>query len=455
MNYTSFLLQNPWRNGEFKDNRSIGREIFPTLLQDMESKNITVITGSRQVGKTTLVMDIVSHLLQKSVPAESIFYFNLDDFNLHPYFENYTDFIQFINSEYKGFSYIFIDEIQRLVNPGIFLKILSDLKLDMKIVVSGSSSLELRAKVSEHLTGRKHTFEIFPFSFEEFLSARNAAFYKRKTMDDLVKFHSSDLSKLLSEFVTFGGYPKVVLTEGVRAKTIELKEIYDSYIRKDVKDFLKVENISGYNNLVKGLALQTGNLLNYNELSLLTGLNIQTVKKYMDYLEGTYIYRRVPPYFTNARKEISKSPKIYAYDMGLMNYITNRLDADATDKGSLMENFVFTELVKKDLGVKFWRTGAGAEVDFVIDSVPIEVKSTALKNFSLSRSFASYLSTYEPKTSFYINADFYGEREFDGRIVTFCPLWAVPLLAKQLRSFPHQAGNPAYNSFIHRPASEI
>lgn len=435
-------MQNPWRSGEFKDSRSIRREIFTTLLQDMESKTITVITGSRQVGKTTLVMDMVSHLLQKGIPAEAIFYFNLDDFNLHSYFENYTDFIQFINSEYKGFSYIFIDEVQRLVNPGIFLKILYDLKLDMKIVVSGSSSLELRAKVSEHLTGRKHTFEIFPFSFEEFLSARNAAFYERKTIDDLVKFHGIDLSKLLSEFVTFGGYPKVVLTEGVWAKTIELKEIYDSYIRKDVKDFLKVENISGYNNLVKGLALQTGNLLNYNELSLLTGLNIQTVKKYMDYLEGTYIYRRVPPYFTNARKEISKSPKIYAYDMGLMNYINNRLDTETADKGSLMENFVFTELVKKDLSVKFWRTGAGAEVDFVIDNVPVEVKSTALKNFSLSRSFVSYLSTYEPKTSFYINADFYGEREFDGRIVTFYPLWAVPSMAKQLRSFPHQIGNP-------------
>lgn len=431
MDYTSFLLQNPWRSGDFKDDQSVEREIFPALLQDMEHKDITVITGSRQVGKTTLLMDIVSHLLQKGVPAEAIFYFNLDDFNLHPYFENYTDFIEFINSEYKEFSYIFIDEVQRLENPGIFLKILSDLKLNMKIVVSGSSSLELRAKVSEHLTGRKHTFEIYPFSFEEFLSARNASFYGKKDMEALVKFHSSDLDKLLKEFVTFGGYPKVVLTEGTRAKTIELKEIYDSYIRKDVKDFLRVENISGYNNLVKGLALQSGNLLNYNELSSLTGLNVQTVKKYIDYLEGTYIFKRLPPYFTNARKEISKSPKIYAYDMGLMNYITNRLSAAIGDTGSLMENFVFTELAKKGLGIKFWRTGAGAEVDFIVNEIPIEVKSSTLKRPTLSKSFISYLNTYEPGKSFYINADFYGEREFNGQEVKYFPLWAVPLLAKQ------------------------
>ncbi len=122
MNYTSFLLPNPWRSGDFTDDKSIEREIFPAVLQDMESKDITVITGSRQVGKTTVLMDIVSHLLKKGVAAEAIFYFNLDDFNLHPYFENYTDFLQFIDSEYNGFSYIFIDEIQRLENPGIFLK---------------------------------------------------------------------------------------------------------------------------------------------------------------------------------------------------------------------------------------------------------------------------------------------------------------------------------------------
>ncbi len=114
-----------------------------------------------------------------------------------------------------------------------------------------------------------------------------------------------------------------------------------------------------------------------------------------------------------------------------MNYITNRLAADIADKGSLMENFVFTELVKKDVEIKFWRTGGGAEVDFVVDGIPIEVKSTPLRKDSLSRSFISYLNTYEPKTGYFINADYYGDREFGGREVKFYPLWAVPLLVKQ------------------------
>jgi predicted AAA+ superfamily ATPase len=431
MNYTAFQLQNPWRTGNFQDDGSIPREIFPSLWQDIDKREITVITGSRQVGKTTLLMDIVSQLLQNQVPAEAVFYFNLDDFNLHPYFDNYTDFIEFIKSEYKGFAYIFIDEVQRLKNPGLFLKIINDLKLQMKLVVSGSSSLELKAKISEHLTGRKHTFEISPFSFEEFLSTRKVTYYSTKDLEALVKFHSQELSKLLMEFVTWGGYPKAVLAEGIKAKTVELKEIYDSYIKKDVADFLKIENIGGYNNLIKGLALQSGNILNYNELSLLSGLNVQTVKKYLDYLEGTYIFKRVPPFFSNPRKEISKSPKIYAYDMGLMNYITDRLKSEISDTGSLMENYVFTELVKKGLEVKFWRTGAGAEVDFIVNGAPVEVKASVLNSPLLTKSFFSYLETYKPVSAYLINNNFYGKREVEGKTVYFYPLWAVPLLVKE------------------------
>jgi predicted AAA+ superfamily ATPase len=432
MNYSAFLLQNPWRSGKFEDDRSIPREILPLVIRDLEEREVTVITGSRQVGKTTLLMDMIAILLKQGVPADAIFYFNLDDFNLFPYFEVYTDFLQFIDSEHTGFTYVFIDEIQRLENPGLFLKILYDLKLKMKLVVSGSSSLELRAKISEHLTGRKHTFEMYPFNFEEFLAARKISFYRKKEIEALVKFHGSDMDALLKEFVTYGGYPKAILGKGTREKAVELKEIYDSYVKKDVKDFLKIENIAGYNNLVKSLALQAGNLVNYNRLRLLTGLNVQTVKKYIDYLEGTYIFKKVPPYFTNARKEIAKAPKVYAYDMGLLNYITGRLNGSSHDPGSLMENFVFSELVKGGLEVKFWRSSSGAEVDFVINGVPIEVKSAIMKEPSLSKSFHSYLKTYEPGIGFWVSANYYGERQVNGGKVVFYPLWAVPAMVKRL-----------------------
>lgn len=434
MDYTSFLFQNPWRKGNSIEDKSVRRDLFKIILEDLSGKDTTVITGGRQTGKTTLIVSIISHLLKEGISPEAIFYFNLDDFNLHPYFTRYTDFIDFIRSENKGFSYIFIDEIQRINNPGIFLKLLQDLHLEMKFVVSGSSSLELKSKISEHLTGRKHTFELFPFCFEEFLRAMGVDFYFKKSMDELVKFHSNDLNKFLMEFVNYGGYPKVILSKGEDAKIIELKEIYDSYIKKDVADFLKVENIGGYNNLVKGLALSAGNLVNYNELSLLSGLSVTTVKKYIDYLEGTYAFKKAPPYFTNARKEISKSPKIYAYDTGLLNYVTNRIKKHILpiETGAIMENFVFTELIKKGLEVKFWRTGSGAEVDFIVNGIPIEIKSSNLKQPTLSRSFFSYFDSYQPQTGFLVNANLYTERDIDERKVDFFPLWAVP---KMIESF--------------------
>jgi hypothetical protein len=430
MNYTAFMLQNPWREGQSIEDRSVKRDFFAKISEDLDNKEITVITGSRQVGKTTLIKSLICQLLAKGVTPKSIFYFNLDDFNLHPYFKDHTDFIDFIQSEHAGFAYIFIDEIQRVENPGLLLKILYDLNLNMKLVVSGSSSLELKSKISEHLTGRKHTYEIYTFSFEEFLSSKNVGFYFEKPIDALIKFHQGDLNRVLFDFVTYGGYPKVVLSQNIKAKAIELKEIFDSYIKKDVKDFLKIENIGGYNNLIKALALQAGNLINYQELSQISGLNVLTVKKYIDYLEGTYVFKKVLPFFSNARKEISKSPKIYSQDTGLMNYITDRLGINSIDMGSVMENFVFNEINKKGLEIKFWRTGSGSEVDFIIDNIPLEVKSSSLQQPTLSKSFFSYLEFYKPETAFLINLDFFGERKIDGRIVYFYPLWMIPLVLK-------------------------
>ncbi len=425
MNYESFLLQNPWRKGnDFKIN-SVQRETLPIILKELDDPSITVIIGGRQVGKTTILMNLISYLLRKKVAPKAIFYFNLDDFNLHPYFENYTRFINFINSEYEGFKFVLIDEIQRIKNPGIFLKLIYDLKLELKIIVSGSSSLELKSKIQETLTGRKHTFEILPFSFNEFLIAKNILEIKEKSIDDLLLYHKDQLKNLLKEFILYGGYPKVVLTENKERKLLELKEIYDSYIRKDVKDFLNVENISGYNNLVRGIAFQIGNLINYNELSSLSGLNVLTVKKYIDYLEGTYIFKRVFPYFKNARKEVSKTPKIFAYDTGLINYITGNLRDEANLSGNIYENFVFTELLKKGCEIKFWRSGGGAEVDFIVNNIPVEVKSSNLKKMSLTKSFISFLKKYQPEKAYFLNMNLYGERIFNKTKIYFYPLYVL------------------------------
>jgi hypothetical protein len=426
MNYKSFTIQNPWRSGKLQKDTSFPRAIFNALLQSLDNKDILILTGSRQVGKTTLLKSMITKLLEQKTRPDSIFYFNLDDDSLHPYFEQYTDFISFINSEYKGFCYVFIDEIQRLKNPGIFLKLIHDLDMNLKIVVSGSSSLELKSKTTEHLTGRKRVFELFPFSFSEYLSSRQNDFYLKKELPDLIKYHHDDLNLQLFNFIIHGGYPKVLFAETDDEKEIELKEIYDSYIKKDVKDFLNIDNINGYNNLVKAFAYQVGNLINYNEISNISGLNIKTVMKYIDYLEGTYIFKRVPPWFQSSRKEISKAPKIFGFDTGLINYITSHLNKELPDKGSIFENFVFSELTKHDLDIKFWRTGSGAEVDFIVNDIPIEIKSGILKKDSLTKSFSNFCKKYEPEKGFVFSNGFSGQRRFEKTTIYFFPLWAIP-----------------------------
>jgi len=431
MNYTSFILQNPWRRGKLQKDESFPRTIFNALYASLNNKEIVVLTGSRQVGKTTLLKSLISKLLRQNICPASIFYFNLDDDSLHPYFEKYTDFIDFIDTEYKGFRYVFIDEIQRLKNPGIFLKLIHDLDLDIKIVVSGSSSLELKSKTTEHLTGRKRVFELFPFSFSEYLSIRQIHYYFEKDIADLIKYHNEDLNLLLVKYIKFGGYPKVLLIDTFEEKQIELKEIYDSYIKKDVKDFLKIDNINGYNNLVKACANQVGNLINYNELSNISGLNVKTVMKYIEYLEGTYVFKRVLPWFQNSRKEISKAPKIFGYDTGVINYITNNLYKEMPLDGSIFENYVLNEFIKYGIDVKFWRTGSGAEVDFIVNDVPIEIKSGQLKKDGLTKSFSNFCKKYEPEKGFIVSTGFYSQRNFLNSTIHFFPLWSIPKVLGQ------------------------
>lgn len=433
MDYRSFILQNPWRaGGQQIQVAPVKRSIFAEIMDDISRPEITILTGSRQVGKTTLLKAAISELLDNNVSPKAIFYFNLDDSNLFSYFDQYAAFIDFIQSEYKGHAYIFIDEIQRLESPGLFLKLIYDLDLKMKIVVSGSSSLELKAKTVEHLTGRKHVYELFPFSFEEYLRFHGKTYYFSRSIESLRHYHHEELNSLLHNFILYGGYPKPILAHTRAEKTVELKDIYDSYVQKDVKDYLKIENINGYNKLVNALALQVGNLINYNELSLVAGLNIATVRKYLDCLEGTYVFKRISPWFSNARKEISKAPKVYGYDTGLMNYITQNQDDDLHLKGNVQENFVCSELMKKGKDVSFWRNSSGAEVDFVVNTIPIEIKATALKKPTLSKSFFSYCRKYQPEYGLLFNQVLFAQREIDPNIVHFFPLWAVPKVIDQL-----------------------
>ncbi len=353
-----FELQNRWRHTTdfFQDFKK--RTILQTLLQNLENNKILGLIGSRQVGKSSLLYLLISHLLQAEILAERIFYFNLDALKLHELFTNLPDFIHFIGGEEAEQKYIFLDEVQRLQTPGLFLKELYDLRLPLKIFYSGSSQLEIKSKLKEHLVGRARQFEIHRLSFEEYLQF-NAPIPRTEALIDML---------------IYGAYPEVAKEVNTEEKQLCLNDIYQSYVQKDLVEFLKVDNIDAFNKLLILLANRIGSLLNVERLSKELRIPRQQVEKYLTMLESTFIIKRIYPFHKKYSKEIIKTPKLYFLDLGLRNYILNNFNAPLlrNDVGSLFENFYLLELLKEDhygqKKINFWRTTNQTEIDFIVSS---------------------------------------------------------------------------------------
>ncbi|MDP2091201.1 MAG: ATP-binding protein [Candidatus Gracilibacteria bacterium] len=364
----------------------IKRNIFDKIIEVLDSKKIIILRGPRQVGKTTLMKDIQSFLGDKKTV-----FFNMDDLDIKSKISTPKDLLKYIKFEF-GYNEneeitIFLDEFQNIENAGIFLKNIYDSYSNISIICSGSSSLEI-TKNSEFLTGRKIIFDITGFTFLEYLKANNFKNNDLKfsldNFDEIISFYGfykKELEKYLEEYLTIGGYPEIVLTSGNLRQQIA-KDIIETYIKKDITSFLRVENITAFNNLIKIFSSQIGNLVNKSEINTTLGISINTLGKYIEILEGTFILNLVNPYFSNIRKELSKMPKIYFNDLGLRNYVLygNLNILQSQDIGELVENFIYNELKEKsNIGINFYRTISKSEIDFIFQKsydelIPIEVK---------------------------------------------------------------------------------
>ncbi|MBI2634056.1 ATP-binding protein [Candidatus Peregrinibacteria bacterium] len=375
--------QNPWwKTGKIPESlfpRSIEKE----LIKNLENNKIMALLGSRQVGKTSLLYLLIQHLL-KTVKADDIFYFNLDDISIRQLLESPNEFLNYIGAD-NGKKYIFIDEAQRLPNPGLFLKTIFDIKLDIKLIVSGSSQLELRSKLKEFLVGRMRIFEIQRLNFSE-----------ARTLHPHVPPQT-----LMENIMLYGAYPEVLRQKNNEEKKLLLHDIHQMYIEKDISDFAKVENVDAFNKLLILLAAQIGGLLNIHALSKTLKIPVALIERYLDILEGTFIVKRIKPFFKNYKKEISKMPKVYFLDLGLRNLLISQWQPLElrTDTGALFENFVFLEMYSRDFyrekDFHFWRTTNQTEIDFIVEEGGhLRAIETKWQKSAAPKSFVTFKSYY-------------------------------------------------------------
>lgn len=387
------------------------RKIIPRLLNFIEDKEIIIIHGSRQVGKTSLLQYLIATYLKQKEAENNIFYFDLEDFSLLEMCnKSCQEVIAYLKAKGADFNqriFLIIDEIQYLENPSSFLKLFYDrYKEKVKLIVSGSSSFLIKKKFKDSLSGRIIDFELFTLDFEEFLDFKGIRYDLGTELPGPI---IDELKKLYTEFISFGGYPAIVLEDNTDKKEIKLKQIINTYIKKDIRDLAEIREINKFNDLLRILASQIGNLLNILELSNTLGLAKRTIEEYLFLLENTYIIRRIRPFHRNVRSELTKMPKIFFEDTGLANILANRTFSLKLD-GGMLENSIYSQLRKNLLAdnIYFWRTNIKQEVDFIVDVIgkekknelfAIEAKNVFLNKYS--KNLGYFLKQYSQTKGFF------------------------------------------------------
>jgi predicted AAA+ superfamily ATPase len=367
----------------------IPREIQKVIENQLFKGKAILLTGPRQVGKTTLLEFIAKK-------HEACLYLSGDDTVTRNLFE--APVLARFKAEFGKTKILMLDEAQRIKNIGIALKLITDRMKSVQLIVSGSSSLELSDFIEEPLTGRVFEYHMLPFSAIELVNYHG----RMKEMESLER-------RLI-----FGSYPDVVNHPGEEIQI--LRNLAGSYLYKDILSFQQLRNTELIERLLKALALQTGSEVSYNELGQMCGADNETVQKYIRLLELSFVIFRLPSLSRNVRNELKKSRKIYFYDCGIRNAIIGNFNAiqNRNDVGPLWENYIISERYKnlllenKIVHQYFWRTTQQQEIDYIEESngkfYPLEIKWNPKAKVRISSTFTqNYIA--EPLTV--VNKDNY------------------------------------------------
>ncbi len=423
----------------------INREIQDKTRIWLNRPEILVILGARQVGKTSLIK-----LLQQEMADQPNFYLDLEDtFNLSVC-ESVDTFINYLTLrglDKSQKSFCFLDEVQHLPEPTKFLKLLHDHHPYLKMIVTGSSAFEMRRKIQESLVGRKMTVILYPLNFLEYLRFQKSELEPQKkeitiaaVLEKFAKvqqFHllTPKMAPLFEDFMTFGGYPRIVREPQIKLKKELLREIYNTYIQKDIRDLAKVSDPLKFNKLVTFLAVQVANLFRLDEAAKEISLAQKALGEYLFILENTFSLALVRPFSANLQKELTKMPKLFFIDTGLRNVIVNdfREPGLRTDIGAMAENSCFAELLKNLSpfdAINYWRTADGKEIDFVCTRedktiIPIEVKYRGFVKPEVPPAMKYFIKQYQPPQAVIFTKDMLHQIQVDATRVNFVPLWMV------------------------------
>ncbi|RPI80014.1 MAG: ATP-binding protein [Desulfobacteraceae bacterium] len=390
--------------------RHLPAEFIPrgTVLQPDE--RVCLVIGPRQAGKSTLIWKFLS------ATQRPFLFLNCEETAVREWLASPAVFLQDFHNLVDPAVPLFFEEIQRIPEAGLFLKGLVDRKPGMWLFATGSSSFDLEAETRESLAGRASRHLLLPFSLSE-ISKRGSE--KSPILQE--QYIGNEMERMLC----YGGYPTVLLSKQPEK---ELSDLVEAFIIRDASDRFQIRLPAAFRKILEFAASQIGNLCNYSEWASLAGISNDTVSEYVQILQDSHIIRLIRPFVGGKRAELTSMPKVYFIDTGIRNLIFGGFQPviKRPDQGALWENFVFEEIIKNIHpmldSVRFWRSKAGAEVDFVVEHqgrlAACEVKAGDARG-KISRSVRNFIEAYTPELFFMVGNKNYSNQQIENTEIRF------------------------------------
>lgn len=415
---------NPWweNSEELKELTGISRPGYDALLESVKLKEVTIITGVRRSGKSTLMYQIICNLLKQGINPRQILFVNLEDKKLikDSLDDIYECYRENVNADEKAF--VFLDEIHKKENWESWIRKKYDIKADAKFVISGSCSYLLKREYSTLLTGRNLTFEVYPLSFSEFLAFNGIDNDKIKAGIATEKTRLAVL-RFLKEYMSLGGFPEVFFKpENYKIKLLE--QYFDDIVYKDIVDRYNI-NAQKAKDLALYFMTNFTHAISLRSLRSMTKISYDTIKDYLSYYLEAFMFFTLDHFSYSVKEQKTLPAKIYCIDNGLRNAVSFKFSGDY---GKLAENAVFVELKRRGKTVYYWKNTG--EVDFIVKN-----KNNTLSAINVSytdelderevKSLQEFKKTFKKTKELIIITK---NTEKTGNGIQFMPLWKWLLL---------------------------
>lgn len=420
---------NPWWEVTF-NYQKVKRDLFAHVKKWIDRKEIISILGARRSGKTTLLFEIIDYLInEKKINRNNIIFIKADDDRVDK-----KELINIAIDEYykwknpKGKIFVFIDEIHEIPEWQKTLKRIYDLEQkNKKIFISGSNASLLREELSYLLTGRFAYFELFPFTFKEYLRANNITI---KNETDIIK-HKNTLRNLLTTYIEYGGFPEIVLEKDKERREELIGFYFESILYRDIVKRKSIRNVEKLDRLVKWYLQNISAYANYDKLGTFCGLSTDTVGEYTRYLEDAYLIFAINILAYSIKKQFINPKKIYCVDPGIRRIVGFVFSEDV---GKIYENIVFIHLKNTGMKMYYWKNKG--ECDFVIQNKNI-VEQVIQVSYNVKDSkerevkgLIEAMEKFNVKKGTIITQDFSAKEMENGKEIEFIPLWKWLLLDK-------------------------